>query len=282
MKRAHTIGLWMIMTVLVLTLIPLPSQAANLVVQVSGTTISSPADCMPGNPDVEVIISGCDGAPRNYGSGAGSFSISKATDSGPCTNPKNACVITTEGSDDKLGLKNAKIVALQNAASNCNAYSDTSYTNCPTIFMSASFAQPPQANGSPVPYYRESFGSMKRGANPASGSSFRINGWVNDLDGTGGDNQVGYEQKKSICSTAGCESVNLSQQEDWLPVSLQSDRELKAQFWFTLKYANASNPDTLTLSSLHVSTTPGGGLGKGARTLANDPDETHDGRGHGK
>lgn len=240
--------------------------ASNLVVQINGTNIVGSSPC---SSTTEVVLSNCDGTVRTYAEAG----IKIEGVSG-----KIAKVTTTDGNEDKLKLVDSKITATQAQSINCNANDDTKYMNCTTIFFSGLFEKGPDGTNADVSYYRESIGStMKRNANPASGSSFRINGWVNDLNNPG-DVQIGYVQKKIICATpASCADVNFGQTGVMLHPSLPDQRELKVQIWFGLKYTN----DVLTIQSAHVSSTAGGGgVGKGAVIILNDPEEGSDGRVH--
>lgn len=241
--------------------------ASNMIVQINGENISSPVGC--GNP-TEVVLSACDGTSRTY-QGKG-IKIEGATAGTP------AKVTTTDGPEDKLKLVSAKITATQNQAINCDANNESKYMNCTNIFISAVFDSGPDGNAADIPYYRESFGTMRRGANPASGSSFRITGWINDLNNPG-DKQIGYVQKKLICaSPATCQSVDFGQTGVMLHPSLTGQRELKVQLWFGLKFTN----DVLTLTSAHDATSAGGGdgapVGKGSVMILNDSEEGDDGR----
>jgi hypothetical protein len=245
--------------------------ASNVVVQINGTDIQSPSGC--NSSTTEVVLSECDGAERNY---LGMGIKIKGVGTVP------AKVTTVDGAEDKLQLVNAIITATQNQPANCNANDDSKYMNCTTIFYSALFEKGPDGTTDPIPYFRESISStMKRNANPASGSSFRINGWINDLNNPG-DLQIGYVQKKLICATpASCQNVSFGQTGVMYNPSLAGQRELKAQLWFGLKFTG----DVLTITSAHDSTTAGGGIGnkvgKGSVMILNDPEEGDDGRNHG-
>lgn len=245
--------------------------ASNVAVQINGESITGSSGC---GSSTEVVLSNCDGTARDY-SGKG-IKIAGVSSTKP------AKVTTSDGGEDKLKLVDAVITATQAQPTNCNANDDTKYMNCTTIFFSALFDAGPDGSNADISYYRESIGStMKRGGNPASGSSFRINGWLNDLNNPG-DVQIGYVQKKLVCATpATCQDVNFGQTGVMLQPSLAGQRELKLQLWFGLKFTN----DVLTLTSAHDSTTAGGGggtVGKGSIMILNDPEEGSDGRDHGK
>lgn len=193
---------------------------------------------------------------------SGGSPLTLTTPSGVCytisgldgTNP--AKIIGNESAPDEIFIENLKITA---GSANCSG----------DILFWATFNQPQYAQTVKVTAERYAgVGALKRGSGGAVNSWFKVTGWVNDLDGSAGDNEVGSWQKKTATATSF--TFDFTKSEDWLPVSLMNDRNMKLQFWFNLTQSG----DVLELPLARVRT-PGGGAGnpKNDNSVANSAND---------
>ena len=167
---------------------------------------------------------------------------------------KPPLVKAIEGIQDRIYLENALFTTI---APTCNG----------DVEFFATFNNPPFASEVNVTFERRAgIGALKRGAAGAANSWFKVTGWIKD--GGGADNEIATWQKKTATTTSF--SFDFSKSEDWVPVSLQGARDMKAQFWFYLQdLAGAPPADTLELPLAQVQSSGGGG-GKNDPSIAND------------
>lgn len=206
---------------------------SNFTVKVNGNTVDT-------GTSNEVTLSGA------YG---GCYTISGLDG----TNP--AKIRGNESAPDEIYIENLKATA---NSGNCSG----------DILFWATFNQPQYAQTVAVTGERYAgIGVLKRGNGGAVNSWFKVTGWVNDLDGTAGDNEIGSWQKK--VATATSFTFDYTKSEDWLPVSLMHDRNLKLQFWFNLTQTG----DVLELPLARVRTPGGGAITKNDHSVANSDND---------
>jgi hypothetical protein len=233
----------LLFTALTITALALPALA--LTVTIGGNAISSPSGC--GSSTV-VVISNCDGSARVPFTNA-CFTVAGTQSGVP------ARVIADNAAIDNIFLDNALI---KSTAANCT--SDVQFVH--------TFAAPPSATTVKVTFTRHTNGggSLVRPSTGqgALGSFFKVTGWIND-NGTG-DNEIATWQKKTVLIATDFQ-FNFSKIEDWIPTSLQANRDMKVRFWFNLSQAQ----DELRLpNGVRIQSTAGGGGGQDDSSIAND------------
>lgn len=248
MRQTHGLLLWL--ATCVMGLLTTPAFSA-VTVQVGGYTITSPSGCPTGS--TEVIISDCTGAPRQPFANA-CFTIAGYVTGQP------AKVRADNQTIDQLYLENARISAI---SANCTS----------DLLFFDTFTPGPSATTKPITFTRSTRGTgslFRPSTNQgAIGSFFKVTGYIND-NGTG-DNEIATYQQKTVFVAADYQ-FDFSKSEDWIPVSLQGNRVMKARFWFKLSQAQ----DELRLpNGAAVESTAGGGSpGRHDHSVANDPSLT--------